>query len=142
MATELRPYILDSYALLAYLGGEPGCRRVQSVLSEAEQQGQRRALVSIINLGEVLYITERELGFSRAQAALAVLDDLPLQVLPASREAVLAAAHVKANHRLSYADAFAVAAAQEADGIILTGDPEFEEVEGMVEVEWMLERES
>ena len=39
---------------------------------------------------------------------------------------MLAAAHIKAGHALSYADAFAVAVAQELDAVMLTGDPEFE----------------
>ena len=38
------------------------------------------------------------------------------------------AAHIQANDAVSYADAFAVAAAQDTDGTIMTGDPEFEEV--------------
>jgi hypothetical protein len=45
VAAELRPYIPGSYALRAYLGGEPGCQRVQSLLSEAEQ-GLRRAFAT------------------------------------------------------------------------------------------------
>jgi len=65
------------------------------------------------------------------------LDQLPLRVLPADREAVLAAAHVKANHRLSYAGAFAVATAQALGATVLTGDPEFASVGSLVSVEWL-----
>jgi hypothetical protein len=42
--------------------------------------------------------------------------------------------------RLSYADAFAVAAAQEFVGIMLTGDPEYKALEALVPVEWLVER--
>jgi len=129
-------YVLDSYAMLAYLNGEPGMPRIRQVLDSAGR-GECRAAMSLINLGEVLYITEREVSLVQAQAALAAVEQLPLDILPASREAVLAAAHIKANYRLSYADAFAAAAAQELAGTILTGDPEFTQVEGMVQVEWL-----
>jgi ribonuclease VapC len=38
---------------------------------------------------------------------------------------VLAAAHIKARFPIAYADAFAVVAALEHGGVVLTGDPEF-----------------
>lgn len=50
---------------------------------------------------------------------------------------VLDAAHIKAHHPISYADAFAVALAVRESAIVLTGDPEFEAVKTLVEVEWL-----
>jgi uncharacterized protein len=49
---------------------------------------------------------------------------------------------VKARFALSYADAFAVVAAQEHHAVLLTGDPEFGPVvdAGMVEVDWLPHR--
>jgi predicted nucleic acid-binding protein len=131
-------FVLDSFAILAYLGGEAGMKRVKQLLQTAEG-GACQLVLPLINLGEVVYITERQRGLPRAQAVLAMLEQLPLEVLPASREAVLAAAHVKANHALSYADAFAVAAAQTLGGTILTGDTEFHAVETLVPVEWLVD---
>ncbi|RPI25203.1 MAG: hypothetical protein EHM61_14995 [Acidobacteria bacterium] len=52
----------------------------------------------------------------KAQRTLAAVDQLPLQMEPANRATVLAAAQVKAHHRISYADAFAVVTAQEHEG--------------------------
>ena len=91
----------------------------------------------MINIGEVLYITEREVSLTQAQAVLGALDQLPIEIMQADREAVLAAAHIKANYRLSYADAFAVAAAQSIAGTILTGDPEFCAVAHLISLEWL-----
>jgi predicted nucleic acid-binding protein len=136
MNAERPVTVLDSFALLAYLGREPGMGRVQSGLLEAAQ-GNGEVVMSIINLGEVLYITERELGLPKAQAVLAAVEQLPLQILPASKDAVLSAAHIKANHRLSYADAFAAGAALDTGGTILTGDPEFQAIQGLVKIEWL-----
>ena len=136
MAGSPAVYVLDSYALLAYLAGEPGGSRVREILLECAQ-GHSRACLSLMNLGEVLYITEREAGLVKAQEALAAIDQLPIEILPASRDAVLAAAHVKARFRVSYADAFAVAEAQERGGVVVTGDPEFRAVVELVEVRWL-----
>jgi len=137
---ENRPtYLLDSFALLAYLNDEPGGARVKEVLVLAK--GQKCNLVmSLINLGEVLYITERVRGLTSAQAVLALVESLPLKLLEASRELVLDAAHIKASHALSYADAIAVASAIHENAVILTGDPEFQTVEYLVKVEWLVVR--
>jgi len=129
-------YVLDSFALLAHLGDEAGAARVRAVL-KAASLGRAQVFVSAINLGELVYITERERGLVEAQMALNAVEQLPVQILEATRERVLAAAHIKANHALSYADAFVVAAAQEMGATILTGDPEFRTVEALVSVEWL-----
>lgn len=129
-------FILDSFAVLAYLEGEHGADRVRAVL-EAAKGKRAAALMSEINLGEVLYITEREQGLLAAHKALATLEQLPITFVPATRQCVLAAAHLKAGHAMSYSDCFAVAAALEHEGTILTGDPEFKAVEGIASVEWI-----
>jgi predicted nucleic acid-binding protein len=49
------------------------------------------------------------------------------------------AAHIKANHRLAYADAFAVAAALQENAVVLAGDPDFLAAETLVRVEWLKE---
>ena len=122
--------------MLAYLGGETGMNRVIEVLSDAAQ-GNCHVLHSIINLGEVLYITERELGLASAHAVLAAVEQLSIEILPATKEVVLGAAHVKANFRVAYADAFAIVSAQEFTATLLTGDPEFEQVKDIVKIEWL-----
>lgn len=38
---------------------------------------------------------------------------------------------------MAYADAFAIAAAQELDATVITNDPEFQAVENLVSVEWL-----
>jgi len=93
-------------------------------------------------LGEVLYIIEREKDLHVAQRTLAAVDQLPLQIVPVSRATVLAAAHVKARYRISCADAFAVATAQDYHCVLLAGDPEFRMVEsdGLIAVEWLSRR--
>jgi len=136
MSAEPARYVLDSFALLVFLQGETGMARVKGVLNAAERE-ECRVYVSWINLGEVLYITERGRGLQRARETLARLQALPIIMLEVTPQAVLEAAHIKATCRLSYADAFAVVAAQGKKAIVLTGDPEFKSVEQLVKVEWL-----
>ena len=109
-----------------------------AALHEGEA-GTRVVYLSLINLGEVLYTTERERGDVEARRVLALIDQLPVELVPVSRATVLAAAHVKAHFPISYADAFAVVTAQDHGAVLLTGDPEFRPVAaaGLVQVEWL-----
>ena len=137
---ERRPvYILDSFAVFAFLEDERGARKVETVLDSADR-GEARIYLSWINLGEVLYIVERERSLLLAQKTLATVEQLPVEFLEATRERILAAAHIKAKAPISYADAFAVAAAQEFQATVLTGDPEFATVEETVSITWLPRR--
>ena len=129
-------YLLDSFALLAYLNDEAGCTRVKEILALAEDR-KCRVVMCLVNLGEVLYITERERGLAMAQGVLALAESLPLELLEVSRDLVLDAAHIKAHHPLSYADAFATAAAVHENAVVVTGDPEFKSVEELIKIEWL-----
>jgi len=136
-------YVLDSFALLAYFEGEAGMEQVRSVLEGVEAR-HHTVYVSLINLGEVLYITERERGLVEARRTLGAIDQLPLEIVAVSRTTVLAAAHIKARFPISYADAFAVATAQEHGAVVVTGDPEFEPLTdaGVIDVVWLPRRRS
>jgi ribonuclease VapC len=128
--------VLDTSAILAYLEAEPGAQQVREVLRTAKRK-QLTALFCLINYGECLYITERRRGLTGVQDAVHVIDQLALAVIPADRELTFAAAHLKALHPISYADAFAAALAQRHRGRLMTGDPEFKAVEREVAIRWL-----
>lgn len=134
--TEIPRFVLDSYALIAFLQDEPGSVRISKVLEQA-RNNQAEIWLTIINYGEVIYITEREHGLTAAQQVIAAIDELPITVVEADRKLTFAAAHIKATHPLSYADAFPVALAQMHEAAILTGDAEFQTVNDKVKIEWL-----
>ena len=138
MAAEPRAYTLDSFALLAYFEDETSGTRIRELLRDA-RRGRCLLFLCVINLGEVLYITERERGLFQAQRVVAAVDQLALRIIPAARATVLAAAHIKASYPIAYADAFAVACARQTDSVLLTGDPEFHKMEkaGLIAIEWL-----
>ncbi|GFP25261.1 hypothetical protein HKBW3S43_01181 [Candidatus Hakubella thermalkaliphila] len=133
---EIKRYVLDSYAILAYLQEETGHEKVLAMLEEA-REGQSRLLINVINLGEILYIVEREKGLPKAQEILACMDELPIEVVDVDRTLTLAAAHLKAQHSLAYADCFAAGLAQLKEAVLVSGDPELEQVESLVTIEWL-----
>jgi predicted nucleic acid-binding protein len=129
-------YVLDTFALMAYFQGESSGIAVRTLLAQAF--GSQVALsISLINAGELFYLTWRRRGADHAERVWADLQRLPVVVYPVSEARVLAAARVKATHRVSYADAFSIALAQELGATIVTGDPEFKEAESLAPVMWL-----
>ncbi|CUS05707.1 Ribonuclease VapC [Candidatus Promineifilum breve] len=129
-------YVLDSFALMALVQQEPGAERVRELLRQA-RAGEIRLLMSLINFGEVVYQTERRFGAAAVNRLLIRLERSPIHFMGATRARVLTAAHLKANHRLAYADAFAAGLAQEYGATVVTGDPEFRSLGEKVRVEWL-----
>jgi len=134
-----RVLIVDSWPVMEWLKNRQPAANKFGDLLEIAQSGGVRLLLSNINLGEVYYNCWREWGEIRADAVLDVLRKHPLQIVHPTEQAVLAAARVKAQYPISYADAFAVVLAIEFDGTVLTGDSDFLPLalDGLVEVEWM-----
>jgi hypothetical protein len=82
---------------------------------------------------------EKERGLPAAQHTIAIIDRLPVAIADVNRQVVFTAAHFKARHPISYADAFSVALAKikGAAVSVVTGDPEFKAVESEVPVHWL-----
>lgn len=131
-------YVLDSYALLAYFEAEPGSEQVRRLL-ETAKEGKCRLCMCVVNLGEIIYIIERERGLPKAQEALARIDELPIEILNADRVLTLTAAHLKMDCAIAYADCFAAALSQINNATLVTGDPEFNKIKAdcNVRIEWL-----
>ena len=136
-----KTYLLDSWAVLAYLKKEsPADTRILDLLTKA-RQGTAKLLLSMINLGEVFYNVGRVRGEDFAESVLDEIRLLPIELLPVEEETVFAAARWKMKYPLSYADAFAATSAEQHKATLLTGDPELLALNDKLEIE-ALSRES
>jgi len=88
--------VLDSFAVLAYLQAEKGAQQVKELLHQAAN-GQLSVQMTVINLGEVYYITSRVYGQERAEEVLAMLKHLPIKLVVADEELTLEAPGLKLN---------------------------------------------
>ena len=121
--------VLDSYALLAWLGDErPASETVQQLLDRAES-GELELAMSRINWGEVFYIVAKKHGRKTARKIRHRLEKLPVAFVSATDDRVAAASELKATCAFAYADAFAAGLALEHDAELVTGDPEFRPLE-------------
>ena len=132
--------MLDSWAILAWIQNEPGATAVEEVLEEARGRATQ-ASWSVINAGEVYYQLQRRQGQDVAERfwAEALSGRLPLQTIPATNARVRAAARLKGEFRVSYADAFAMALALELGQPLVTGDNEIRRAADRagLELEWL-----
>ena len=128
--------VLDSYSLIAYLENEDGAERMIEVIQVA-RNGGKPLLLSVVNWGEVYYITLREAGRERVETVVHLISTLPIQVVPADLELTRQAAEFKASKRMSYGDCFAAALAKLRKAELVTGDEEFRQIEKEIKVLWI-----
>ncbi|MGQ9825767.1 MAG: type II toxin-antitoxin system VapC family toxin [Desulfotomaculales bacterium] len=117
--------IFDAFAVLCWMQDEPGSAYINRLLEEAEK-GVNKIHISSINVGEVFYRLKKS---GKSKTAALFLADIkrkvfPWQIVPATNARVWEAAKIKGEHKISYADAFAMALARETGGEIVTRDPE------------------
>ena len=127
---------MDSYSLLVYIEQEEAYEKMIEYFEKAAGSG-RELLLSVVNWGEVFYITYREYGPSKAEQVGGVIETLPIEIIPVDLELTRQAAIFKAKHRMSYADCFAAALAKLKKAELITGDKEFRQVEQEIKINWI-----
>lgn len=118
-------YILDSFALLAFFRDEPGADVIEQLLTEAAED-QHELYITTVNAGEVFYMSCRKDGIGKATRVWEAMKKIPLHFIGVDMELSLAAAKIKAGHKLSFADALAAALTIQKKGTLVTGDDEFQ----------------
>lgn len=129
-------YVLDSFALLALLGGEPGGDEVAGLMRQA-QKGKLRLLATWVSLGEVAYLVERRWGQDQLLHVLGVLEATALEAVPAGRELALGAAHLRARFPLSSTAALAAALAMDRAASLVTGDRQLLPLADVLHILWL-----
>ncbi len=127
MATPVSRYVVDACALIAYLRAEPGGDKLREWMQETD----RCFFMHAINLGEVYYDTLRSMGQAKATALFSDLADLPIEIIWTLDQALLeAAGRYKTRYRISYADSFVLALAEQQEAVVISTDHhEFDTVE-------------
>lgn len=128
--------VLDSWALLCYLGQEPGFEKMIELFEKAVESS-KPLLMCVINWGEVYYQVARRFGDQKAQEIEQLIETLPITLIEADKSLTREAARIKSIKRMAYADCFAVALARLKKAELYTGDPEFKAVEKDVKVVWL-----
>ena len=132
----MKTIVLDASALLALFFDESGAERVETLLQRAAE-ADKPLLIAAVNWAEVLYRVERKNGAPGLGAALRFERTMPLDVAPLDRELAESAAHLKLEHDLGLADAFAAALAKSKKAELVTADTEFKALEKEIRINWL-----
>lgn len=132
-------YVLDAWAILAWLGDEePASSEIQKIIEQIGG-GSIKVSMSIINLGEVFYCIAKNYDLNKAKTVRDKLLKMPIGFVSVDDNLVWCAAELKAKYPISYADAFAGALNVKFKATLLSGYPEFEQLvkDGRIKVKWL-----
>ena len=121
-------YVLDANAVLRYfgVGAGKGVEKVRGLFEQAARR-QARLSMSVINMGEVLYILLKHLDEQRAASYIRTLRHA-VTMVEADVNMAVHAATLKHRYKLGYADSFAAALAIASKSTLVSADPSFEKI--------------
>ncbi|HEY6413537.1 MAG TPA: type II toxin-antitoxin system VapC family toxin [Edaphobacter sp.] len=122
----MKDYVLDANAVIRYfgVGSAQGGEKVRRLFEQAERD-QARLSMSVINMGEVLYILLKYLGEERALPYIQALQHV-VTMIEADVALTIQAATLKHQYKLGYADSFAAALTLNSKATLVSADPSFE----------------
>lgn len=132
----MKRIVLDSSALIAYFEAEKSGEAVAEKLGQAAE-GKLHLFLSLVNWGEVYYVTLRSYDKPHAEKVIDALQNMPVEVVPADREITKMAAKYKARGGMSYSDCFAAALAKKLTAELMTTDSDFKNMEKEIKVIWL-----
>jgi predicted nucleic acid-binding protein len=130
VTVDAERHLLDTSAVLTLIEDEPGADRVEALLRGGD------VLLPWTVLLEAHYVSQQERGRAEADRRYALLLALGATVIWEMDEPILlTASEIKAQHRVSLADALIAAYAVRGNARLVHKDPEYAALEGVVPME-------
>jgi predicted nucleic acid-binding protein len=133
----MKRIVLDASAIITFFEDRPGADKVEDLIRLAVD-GKRQLLMSVVNWGEVYYSTWRSKGPGVARKIIEDLAQLPIEIVPADIDLTHAAAELRAQHPLPYADCFAAALAAARKATLATSDQDFAPFAKKLDLLWTI----
>ncbi len=119
----MKEYVLDANALIRFFRRAPGVLQVRGLVQQAKQ-GQAHLAISVVNLGETLYVLARYFGTEQAMRCIQESHNA-VTIVSAGEKNALDAARLRLRYNLGFADCFAAELAMRTNATLVTADPEF-----------------
>jgi len=109
------------------------------LLIERAARSEVKLYLSEMNLGEIFYLVAKRLGEPEAERVVKTIAQLPIDIVGVASGDVLSAARLKASTTVSYADCFCASLAVRHGAKVVTGDPDFLDLQrvGLLQVDWV-----
>jgi predicted nucleic acid-binding protein len=132
----VKTYVLDASAILVLLDNRPNAPRVKRLIEESTRSSAA-LLASVVNLGEVFYISWQRRGEQSARDTMDDLSLLPIKILPVDSGQALKAAELRALHHVPYVDCLAAALSSIHQATLVTADRDFEKLGRHFPILWL-----
>lgn len=119
----MKEYVLDANALVRFFRRTPGFLQVRGLVQQA-REGRAHLAISVVNLGETLYVLARYFGANQAMQCIQETKNA-VTIVPAEEQGAMDAATLRFNYKLGFADCFAAELAMRTGATLVTADPEF-----------------
>lgn len=129
----MKTYVLDSSALMTFFENRPGADTVEKLLTAAGN-AQAQLAMSVVNWGEVYHAVWRAHGEMLANTKIQEISQLSVEIIEPDLKFTKAAARLKAQYNLPYADCFAAALAQKQKATLVTSDHDFDRVTTVIKI--------
>ncbi len=108
-------------------------------LIERAAKSEVRLFLSEMNLGEIFYLVAKIRSELEAENIIRTIEQLPIDIVGVASGDVLSAARLKASTTVSYADCFCALLAIRHGAKVVTGDPDFLDLQqiGLLKVDWV-----
>ena len=121
---------------MTFFENRSGADIVEDLLAKAADT-KRPLLMSVVNWGEAYYSVWRARGEPAANLKLREIAQLPVEIVDVDMDLAQAAARLKAQHNLPYADCFAAALAHARKAALVTSNQDFESLGTALEISWV-----
>jgi ribonuclease VapC len=108
----------------------------RDLLLEAEA-GNVELAMSVVNLGEIWYAIARAVSHEMADQYIQRIRGMPIEIVDVDWQLTRQAAMFRAAGKIAYADCFAAALGKIRQAEVVTGDKEFQTLEGEIKIEWI-----
>lgn len=128
-----KSYLLDTSAIVAFREDEAGADQIQQILRKAHAH-KAKVYISFMSFMEFYYGVYRLEGKGAATKAYMELKLLPCELVDSSEDLLLLAGEIKDTCSMSLGDSWIAASALKLKACLVHKDPEFEELEGKLEL--------
>ncbi len=128
--------LLDAYGLLLFLQKDGPYHVIKTLFLDAQRE-KNPVLVNEMSIGEVFHIISSVHSIEKADTFMPLLEILPLEVISNSLDDIMQAARIKARYTIGTVSSLVVATAIFQKAMLVTGDPEFKKVDGLIPIQWL-----
>jgi predicted nucleic acid-binding protein len=128
--------VIDHHALLKYFSRQAGWDVVANILNDAAED-RHKILVSVLDVGELLYQVKIHHANGDAKAVAAALRNLPLEFVDVTWDVAVSASDLGTSCGIASSSCIAAAVAKSRKARLVTSDTSLKSLESELKIFWV-----